>query len=58
MKTFFRKIILLLICLLPLSVIAQDAAPKEDKAPATSRAQRKKAKQKFLKVEEYYQPVG
>lgn len=47
MKTFFRKIIVLLICLLPLAVIAQDAAPKTDKTPATSRAQRKKAKQKW-----------
>lgn len=47
MKTFFRKIILLLICLVPLIVSAQEAAPSKDKAPATSRTQRKKAKQKW-----------
>ncbi len=47
MKTFFRKIILLFICLAPFVISAQEAAPKSDKAPATTRAQRKKAKQKW-----------
>lgn len=47
MKTFLRKIILVLICLMPLLSYAQEAQPTKDKAPATSRAQRKKAKQKW-----------
>jgi len=49
MKIFFRKIILLLICLGPTIVFAQDGPPskEKDKAPASSRAQRKKAKQKW-----------
>lgn len=49
MKTFFRKTILILICLVPFIVYAQDAPPgkEKDKAPATSRTQRKKAKQKW-----------
>lgn len=51
MKIFFRKIILLLICLVPMIAFAQDAPPSKDKetdkAPATSHAQRKKAKQKW-----------
>ena len=46
MKTFFHKSILLLICLMPLAVTAQEAKSK-DKAPASTRAQRKAAKQKW-----------
>ena len=47
MKAVLRKIILVLICLMPFVGYAQDATPTKDKAPATSRAQRKKAKQKW-----------
>ena len=49
MRTFFRKIILLLICLSPFIAAAQEAKPAKDKnkAPASSRLQRKKAKQKW-----------
>lgn len=46
MKKFSSKIILLLICLLPLASFTQEAAPK-DKAPATSKAHKKAAKQKW-----------
>jgi hypothetical protein len=46
-NSFFRKLILLLICLAPLMAIAQEEKPKEKGAPATSRAQRKKAKAKW-----------
>lgn len=45
MKSLSGKILLLFICLLPLSAISQEA-PK-DKAPATSRVQRKAAKKKW-----------
>ena len=49
MKAYLRKIILLLICLMPFAASAQQAPPAKEKddAPATSRAQRKKAKQKW-----------
>jgi len=47
MKAILRKIILMLVCLMPFVAYAQEAAPAKDKAPATSRAQRKKAKQKW-----------
>lgn len=47
MKAFFRKIILICICLVPFVINAQEAPQKADKAPANSRAQRKKAKQKW-----------
>lgn len=47
MKLIFRKIIILFICFLPFVVSAQEAQPSKDKAPASSRAQRKKAKQKW-----------
>ena len=47
MKTVLRKIILLVICLVPFVINAQEAQQKTDKAPASSRAQRKKAKQKW-----------
>lgn len=46
MKLFFRRLILLLICLIPFAVIAQEAQSK-DKPPADSRAKRKIAKQKW-----------
>ena len=46
MKHFFRKFILLSICLMPFAVIAQEAKSK-DKPPASSRAQRKAAKLKW-----------
>lgn len=45
-KSFFRKLILLLICLAPLMSIAQEQKPAE-KSPATTRAQRKKLKKKW-----------
>jgi len=47
MKTFLRNIILVLICVMPLILSAQEAQSTKDKAPATSRVQRKKAKQKW-----------
>jgi Ni/Co efflux regulator RcnB len=48
MKINLRKIILVIICLIPFAMSAQEAAaPAKDKAPASSRAQRKKAKQKW-----------
>ncbi|MES2590302.1 MAG: hypothetical protein V4608_00365 [Bacteroidota bacterium] len=47
MNKIFRRIILVFICLLPFILNAQEAQPKGEKAPATSRAQRKKAKQKW-----------
>jgi len=49
MKTHLRKIILLLICWAPFFMYAQEAAPAKakDDAPVTTRAQRKKAKQKW-----------
>lgn len=46
MRSLYRKLIFLLICLMPLAVSAQEA-PAKDKAPATSRAQKKKAKKKW-----------
>jgi hypothetical protein len=46
-NSFFRKLILLLICLAPLMTVAQEQKAKEKGAPATSRAQRKKAKAKW-----------
>jgi hypothetical protein len=46
MKSLSRKLMLLLICMLPLGIIAQEA-PAKDKAPATSRIQRKAAKKKW-----------
>jgi len=46
MKPFFRNCILLFICLMPLTGIAQEAKSK-DKPPASSRAQRQVAKQKW-----------
>ena len=45
MKFISKKVFFLFICLMPFVVFAQEA-PK-DKAPATSRAQRKAAKQKW-----------
>jgi hypothetical protein len=47
MKRFYRKLILLLVCFLPLAGLAQDAAKEKQKAPSTSRAQRKAAKKKW-----------
>lgn len=47
MKSVFRKIILSFILMMPLVVVAQDAQPKTEQSPATSRAKRKKAKQKW-----------
>jgi len=46
MKTFFRFFILLIISLMPFAGIAQEGKSK-DKPPASSRAQRKIAKQKW-----------
>lgn len=46
MKLFFRSFILLFFCLMPFIGIAQEAKSK-DKPPASSRAQRKVAKQKW-----------
>ncbi len=46
-NSIFRKLILLLICLAPLMTVAQEQKPKEKGAPATSRAQRKKARAKW-----------
>lgn len=46
-NSFFRKLIFLLICLAPLMSTAQEQKPKEKGAPASSRAQRKKAKAKW-----------
>ena len=45
MRTISKKLFFLFICFLPLVSLSQEA-PK-DKAPATSRAQRKAAKQKW-----------
>lgn len=49
MKAVLRKIILVFICLMPFAMDAQEAMAKMEKenAPANSRAQRKKAKQKW-----------
>lgn len=48
MKSLYKKIIFLIICLLPLAAHAQDQAKKDDnKAPATSRVQRRAAKKKW-----------
>lgn len=46
---FFRKLIVLLICMAPLITVAQEAKPGADKgqSPATTRAQRKKLKKKW-----------
>ncbi len=46
MKTLFRKLIIVLVCIMPFAVVAQEAHSK-DKAPASTRAQRKAAKQKW-----------
>jgi hypothetical protein len=46
-KSFFRKLILLLICLAPLMTYAQEQKPAAEKSPATTRAQRKKLKKKW-----------
>lgn len=48
-RAFFRKLILLLICLAPLAAIAQEPKQGSDKgqSPATTRAQRKKLKKKW-----------
>ncbi len=45
MRYFFRIITAMLICLLPLTTLAQEQT--KDKAPATSRAQKKAAKKKW-----------
>jgi hypothetical protein len=49
MKRIFHKFILVVIFLIPFTIVAQEAMVKaeKDKAPATSRAQRKKAKKKW-----------
>jgi hypothetical protein len=47
MKSLYKKLILLFICFLPLTMLAQEQAKEKDKAPATSRAQRKAAKKKW-----------
>lgn len=48
-RTFFRKLILVLICLAPLMAVAQEPKQGADKgqSPATTRAQRKKLKKKW-----------
>jgi hypothetical protein len=48
-NAFFRKLILLLICLVPLTAIAQEPKQGTEKAqsPSTTRAQRKKLKKKW-----------
>ncbi|MCW3103645.1 MAG: hypothetical protein JWO09_2085 [Bacteroidetes bacterium] len=46
MKSLSRKLILIFICLLPLGLAAQEA-PAKEKAPATSRVQKKAAKKKW-----------
>ena len=46
MKAVFKKIILLFICLLPLSMVAQDTKP-ENKGAVSSKVQRKAARQKW-----------
>lgn len=46
MRPLYRKLLFLLICLMPLSFVAQEAAPK-DKAPATSKAKKKAMKKKW-----------
>jgi len=47
MKNLFRKIILVLIIIAPISVIAQEQKSEKDKAPASTHAQRKAAKKKW-----------
>ncbi len=47
MNTILRKIILFLICLMPFFVIAQEQKSEKNKAPASTRAQRKSAKHKW-----------
>lgn len=47
MNSLFRKIILLLIILAPVSVLAQEQKSEKDKAPASTHAQRKAAKKKW-----------
>ena len=47
MQKKIKIIILLLICFFPFLIAAQEAKPEQDKAPASSRMQRKKAKQKW-----------
>lgn len=47
MNSLFRKIILLLIILAPVSVLAQEQKSEKDKAPASTHAQRKAAKHKW-----------
>mgnify|MGYP003596667996 CR=1 FL=1 len=48
-NAFFRKLILLLICLAPLITVAQEQKPAADKgqSPSSTRAQRKKLKKKW-----------
>jgi|SRR3954462_633571 hypothetical protein len=48
-NAFFRRLILLLICLAPLMTVAQEQKPAADKgqSPSTTRAQRKKLKKKW-----------
>lgn len=46
MRKIFRLLLVLMLFALPVSMHAQEAAAK-DKAPATTAAQRKKAKQKW-----------
>lgn len=48
-RTFFRKLILVMICLVPLAAIAQEAKQGTDKgqSPASTRAQRKKLRKKW-----------
>ena len=47
MKTILRKIILLFICLMPLVTLAQEQKSNKNEAPASTRAKRKAAKQKW-----------
>lgn len=46
MKSLFKYILVLSLCILPTVSLSQEAQSK-DKAPATTKAQRKKAKEKW-----------
>lgn len=47
MKILLRRILLLFICLMPLLVNAQETNSTKENSPAATKAQRKKAKQKW-----------